>query len=48
VPVRMVTYPRQPHGLQEPKLQLDAMQRNLEWFGTWVLGRKSADSGGNR
>ena len=32
VPVKMVVYPRQPHGLQEPKMQLDAMQRNVEWF----------------
>lgn len=32
VSVKMVVYPRQPHGLQEPKLQLDAMQRNVEWF----------------
>jgi dipeptidyl aminopeptidase/acylaminoacyl peptidase len=45
VPVKMVTYPRQPHGLQEPKLQLDAMTRNLEWFGAWVLGKKSAQEG---
>lgn len=45
VPVRMVVYPRQPHGLQEPKLQLDAMKRNLEWFAAWVLGKKSAQEG---
>jgi dipeptidyl aminopeptidase/acylaminoacyl peptidase len=36
VPVKMVVYPRQPHGLQEPKMQLDAMQRNLEWFDHWL------------
>jgi dipeptidyl aminopeptidase/acylaminoacyl peptidase len=36
VPVKMVVYPRQPHGLQEPKLQLDAMQRNIEWFDNWL------------
>ena len=35
----MVVYPRQPHGIQEPKLQLDAMHRNLSWFDRWVLGR---------
>ena len=29
---KMVTYPRQPHGLQEPKLVLDAAKRNVEWF----------------
>jgi dipeptidyl aminopeptidase/acylaminoacyl peptidase len=33
----MVVYPRQPHGLQEPKFVLDAMKRNLEWFDRWVL-----------
>jgi dipeptidyl aminopeptidase/acylaminoacyl peptidase len=31
-PVRMVTYPRQPHGIQEPRLLLDAAKRNVEWF----------------
>ena len=40
VPVKMVVYPRQPHGIQEPKLMLDAMQRNLEWFDRWIPGRK--------
>jgi dipeptidyl aminopeptidase/acylaminoacyl peptidase len=39
VTTRMVTYPRQPHGIQEPKLMLDAMQRNLEWFDRFLLGR---------
>jgi dipeptidyl aminopeptidase/acylaminoacyl peptidase len=31
-PVKMVTYPRQPHGIQEPRLLLDAAKRNVEWF----------------
>jgi dipeptidyl aminopeptidase/acylaminoacyl peptidase len=39
VPARMVVYPRQPHGIQEPKLMLDAMNRNLEWFDHWVMGK---------
>jgi dipeptidyl aminopeptidase/acylaminoacyl peptidase len=39
VTTKMVTYPRQPHGIQEPKLMLDAMNRNLEWFDRYVLGR---------
>jgi dipeptidyl aminopeptidase/acylaminoacyl peptidase len=43
VPSRMVVYPRQPHGLQEPKFILDAMRRNLEWFDRWVMGRQAAD-----
>ena len=37
VPVTMVVYPRQGHGVGEPKLQLDVMRRNLEWFRRWVL-----------
>jgi dipeptidyl aminopeptidase/acylaminoacyl peptidase len=32
VTTRMVVYPRQPHGIQEPKLMMDAMTRNLGWF----------------
>jgi dipeptidyl aminopeptidase/acylaminoacyl peptidase len=36
VPVKMVVYPRQPHGIREPKLQIDAMKRNLEWFARWI------------
>ena len=39
VPVQFVTYPRQGHSPQEPKLVRDAMHRNLEWFARWVLGR---------
>jgi dipeptidyl aminopeptidase/acylaminoacyl peptidase len=44
VPVKMVTYPRTPHGIQEPKLMLDAMNRNLAWFDEWVLGKKGASA----
>lgn len=36
VPVKMIVYPRQAHAITEPKLQLDAMQRNLEWFDRWL------------
>ena len=32
VRVKMVAYPRQPHGLREPRLSLDAAKRNVEWF----------------
>jgi dipeptidyl aminopeptidase/acylaminoacyl peptidase len=51
VPVKMVTYPRTPHGIQEPKLMLDAMNRNLAWFDEWVLGKQGASAtaaGSNR
>ncbi len=39
VQAEMVVYPRQPHGIQEPKLVEDAMRRNLEWFNKWLLGQ---------
>lgn len=35
-PVKMVRYPRQPHGVSEPRLQRDVMQRNVDWFLQWV------------
>jgi dipeptidyl aminopeptidase/acylaminoacyl peptidase len=44
VTTKMVVYPRQPHGIQEPKLMLDAMTRNLEWFDRYVLGRPASAS----
>jgi hypothetical protein len=39
--VKMVIYPRTPHGIEEPKLLLDCMNRNLEWFDRHVRGRGS-------
>jgi dipeptidyl aminopeptidase/acylaminoacyl peptidase len=44
VPTKMVVYPRQPHGLQEPKFIKDAMERNLEWFDRWIKGAKSSST----
>jgi dipeptidyl aminopeptidase/acylaminoacyl peptidase len=37
VPTELVIYPRQPHGVREPKLVVDLLQRNLDWFKKWVL-----------
>jgi dipeptidyl aminopeptidase/acylaminoacyl peptidase len=45
VPVTMVVYPRQPHGIQEPKLMLDVMQRNLDWFDRWIKGTQASKEG---
>jgi dipeptidyl aminopeptidase/acylaminoacyl peptidase len=42
VATQMVVYPRQPHGIQEPKLLLDALTRNLDWFDRYVLGKGGA------
>ena len=44
VPTKMIVYPRQPHGIQEPKLIKDAMERNLEWFDRLIKGRPSTSS----
>src|SRR5262249_1726801 len=37
-PTKMVVYPRTPHGINEPRLLLDAMNRNLAWFDQHVCG----------
>jgi dipeptidyl aminopeptidase/acylaminoacyl peptidase len=44
VPVKMIVYPRQPHGIQEPKLIKDTMERNLEWFDKWILKRAETNT----
>jgi dipeptidyl aminopeptidase/acylaminoacyl peptidase len=44
-PVKMVVYPRAHHAIQEPKLLLDAMRRNLEWFEKYVPGSRSESTG---
>ncbi|MEJ7576312.1 MAG: S9 family peptidase [Pyrinomonadaceae bacterium] len=36
VPTRMLVLPRQPHGPNEPKMQLAAMRSNLEWFEKYL------------
>ena len=36
VPTKMVVYPRQPHGPQEPKFVLDIMHRHLDWVEKYV------------
>ncbi|MGI8883712.1 MAG: S9 family peptidase, partial [Pyrinomonadaceae bacterium] len=41
VPTRMLVLPRQPHGPNEPKMQIAAMQSNLDWFEKH-LGASSA------
>ncbi|HEX6183480.1 MAG TPA: S9 family peptidase [Pyrinomonadaceae bacterium] len=43
VPTRMLVLPRQPHGPNEPKMQLAAMQANLDWFEKY-LGRQTESS----
>jgi dipeptidyl aminopeptidase/acylaminoacyl peptidase len=33
---KMVVYPRQPHGVREPKFVLDIMQRHVDWVDKYV------------
>jgi dipeptidyl aminopeptidase/acylaminoacyl peptidase len=35
---KMVVYPRTPHSIEEPRLLLDCMHRNLDWFDKYVAG----------
>jgi dipeptidyl aminopeptidase/acylaminoacyl peptidase len=37
VPVRMLALPRQPHGPNEPKMNLQVMKTNIEWFAKYLL-----------
>lgn len=39
VPTRMLVLPRQPHGPTEPKMQMAAMQANLDWFEKYLGGK---------
>src|SRR5215510_2789133 len=39
VATRMLVLPRQPHGPNEPKMQLAAMKANLEWFEKYLGGK---------
>ncbi|HEV2833826.1 MAG TPA: S9 family peptidase [Pyrinomonadaceae bacterium] len=42
VPTRMLVLPRQPHGPNEPKMQLIVMNANLEWFDKYIGGKSSS------
>lgn len=42
VPVELVFYPREGHGLGEPRHQLDKMKREHEWITRWTLGTRVA------
>jgi dipeptidyl aminopeptidase/acylaminoacyl peptidase len=37
VPVEMVIYPRQGHGINEPRLVIDLKRRTTAWFERWIL-----------
>ena len=37
VPTQLAIYPRQGHGIREPQLVKDLLQRNVDWFKKWIL-----------
>ena len=41
VPVELVIYPREPHGLLEREHQLDYIKRVLEWYDRYVKGESA-------
>ncbi len=43
VPVELVFFPREPHGLQEPRHMMDKMKREYAFFSKYVLGVDVAD-----
>lgn len=36
VPTELVTYPREPHGIQERNHQIDLNRRIVDWFQRWI------------
>ncbi|MGH2929039.1 MAG: prolyl oligopeptidase family serine peptidase, partial [Solirubrobacteraceae bacterium] len=36
VPVQLVTYPREPHGIGELRHQRDVLARVRDWFDRWL------------
>lgn len=43
VPVELVFFPREPHGLQEPRHMMDKMKREYAFFSKYVLGVEVSD-----
>ncbi|HZQ92814.1 MAG TPA: S9 family peptidase [Terriglobales bacterium] len=42
VPSELILYPKTGHNLSRPNQEAEAMERNLDWFDYWLLGRKDA------
>jgi dipeptidyl aminopeptidase/acylaminoacyl peptidase len=38
VPLQLVSYPREPHGIRERQHQIDLQRRVLDWFDRYVRG----------
>jgi len=47
IPTKMVMYPRQPHGFQEPKFIQNVGERTMAWFDVYLRKRVSPPMGTN-
>ncbi|MDZ4713848.1 MAG: S9 family peptidase [Cytophagales bacterium] len=45
IPTEMVTYPRQPHGFQEPKFIQNVGDRTIAWFDSYLRKSKELKGG---
>lgn len=45
IPHELVIYPETGHGITSAALRLDSMERNLDWFDYWMLGREDPAPG---
>jgi len=45
VPVQLVVYPGEPHGLTKYDNRLAKMEWDLAWFGKYLKGEDSAEQG---
>ncbi|MCB0019383.1 MAG: S9 family peptidase [Anaerolineales bacterium] len=40
IPTELIIYPRQGHGVAEPRLRADVKRRATAWFERWILGKE--------
>lgn len=45
VPSELIIYPRTGHNMTRPGQEAEAMERNLDWFDYWLLGKKNSGPG---
>ena len=43
VPHELVIYPKTGHNISSPALMLESINRNLDWFDYWMLGKRNPD-----
>jgi dipeptidyl aminopeptidase/acylaminoacyl peptidase len=43
IPHEFIIYPNTGHNIASPTLQIESMNRNLDWFDYWMLGKQDPD-----